>query len=118
MAADWPFDDPEETEVICLDRILRGDSPLLLVTHDEDDGSWQFLDGEHVFEEDAAVVRLGEMVQFDPSLRELADLPQGWYARRATPDRLWQRAQGEPRTTASTERTGGRGRTGRETPSA
>ncbi len=96
MEAGWPFDDPEETEVICLDRILRGDSSLLLVTHDEDDESWQFLDGEHVFEEDAAVVRLGEMVQFDPSLRELADLLPGWYAWRPTTDQRWRRAQGEP----------------------
>ncbi len=38
MRPDWPFDDPEETEVITLERILRGESPLLLVTHDLDDG--------------------------------------------------------------------------------
>jgi hypothetical protein len=99
MAIAWPFDDPEETAVISLHRILRGECPLLLVTHDEDDGLWQFLDGQHVFEEDAAVVGLGEMVQFDPSLYELADLPQGWYAWRATPDRPWRRAQGEPPST-------------------
>ena len=51
MRPDWRFDDPEETEVIALERILRGESPLLLVTHDLEDGGWQFLDGEHVFEE-------------------------------------------------------------------
>jgi hypothetical protein len=95
MGTDWPFDDPEDTEVFCLTRILRGTCPLLLVTHEEDDGSWQFLDGEHVFEKDAAIVCLGEMVQFDPSLRELAGLPLGWYAWRAGPDQTWQRAKGE-----------------------
>ncbi|MGP0062733.1 MAG: hypothetical protein ACLQGP_03905 [Isosphaeraceae bacterium] len=104
MTAEWPFEDPEETEVICLHRILRGASSLLLVTHDEDDGSWQFLDGEHVFEEDAAVVGLGEMVQFDPSLIELADLPTGWYAWRSTLDRPWQRAEGDPPANATAER--------------
>jgi hypothetical protein len=96
MDAAWPFPDREDTEVITLGRILRGDSPLLLVSHDEDDGGWQFLDGEHVFEEDAALVCLGEMVQFDPSLRELADLPAGSYAWRASRDRPWSRAAGEP----------------------
>jgi hypothetical protein len=95
MGADWPFDDPENTAVFCLARILRGTCPLLLVTHDEEDGSWQFLDGEHVFEEEAVLVSLGGMVQFDPSLRELADLPLGWYAWRPGPDQPWQRAQGE-----------------------
>src|SRR5262245_5966479 len=46
MSTGWPFADPEDTAVITLDRILRGESTLRLVTHDEDDGSWQFLDGE------------------------------------------------------------------------
>jgi hypothetical protein len=92
----WPFADPPEAEVIALDRILRGEAPLLLVTHDEDDGSWQFLDGEHVFEEDATVVRLGEIVQLEPSLRGLADLPPGWYAWRTSADGPWLRAPGEP----------------------
>src|SRR5208283_4653312 len=82
------------------ERILRGYSSLVLVTHDAEDGGWQFLDGEHVFEEDGAIVLLGEMVQFDPSLLELADLPVGWCAWREAPDRPWHRAQGEPSSSA------------------
>src|SRR5271166_5870403 len=96
MTSDWHFADPQDTVVVTLERILRGDSSLVLVTHDAEDGGWQFLDGEHVFEEDGAIVLLGEMVQFDPSLLELAHLPPGWYAWRAAPDRPWQRAQDEP----------------------
>ncbi len=92
----WCFSDPADTEVITLARILEGSAPLLLVTHDEDDGGWQFLDGEHVFEDDAVVACLGEMVQFDPSLLELADLPVGWYAWRTRPDQPWTWAAGEP----------------------
>jgi predicted adenylyl cyclase CyaB len=95
MEPTWPFEEPEGTEVITLERILRGASSVLLVTHDEDDGAWQFLDGEHVFEDDGAVVCLGEMVQFDPSLGELGDLAVGWYAWREEPGRPWRRAAGE-----------------------
>jgi hypothetical protein len=95
MDSTWTFADPEETEVITLDRILRGQSSILLVTHDAEDGAWQFLDGEHVFEEDGAVVGLGEMVAFDPSLAELADLPEGWFAWRPDRDHPWRRAEGE-----------------------
>src|SRR3954462_13932469 len=91
----WNFADPEETEVITLDRILRGQSSILLVTHDAEDGAWQFLDGEHVFEDDAAVVCLGEMIQFAPRLAGLADLPEGWFAWRPDCDHPWSRAQGE-----------------------
>src|SRR5271157_3619749 len=95
MNSDWRFADPQDTVVVTLERILRGDSSLVLVTHDAEDGGWQFLDGEHVFEEDGAIVLLGEMVQFDPSLLELADLPAGWCAWREAADRPWQRAQDE-----------------------
>jgi hypothetical protein len=94
--ADWPFAEPEGTEVIALRRVLRGEAPLRLVSHDEDDGSWQFLDGEHVVEDDATVVLLGEMLQFDPSLAALAGLPPGWYAYRLGREGPWKRAPGEP----------------------
>jgi predicted adenylyl cyclase CyaB len=96
MTSDWRFADSQNTAVVTLERILRGASSILLVTHDAEDGGWQFLDGEHVFEEDGATVLLGEMVQFDPSLLELADLPVGWHVWRAAPNQPWQRAQGEP----------------------
>lgn len=92
----WPFPDPPEAEVIALAPILRGVSPLLLVTRDEDDGSWQFLDGEHVFEEDAALISLGEMARFDPTIFELADLPLGGFAWRPGPEASWRRGQGDP----------------------
>ena len=96
MTSEWRFAGSQDTAVVTLERILRGALSLLLVTHDAEDGGWQFLDGEHVFEEDGVTVLLGEMVQFDPSLLELADLPAGWYAWRAAPDQPWQRDQGEP----------------------
>ena len=54
-AHDWPFDDPPNVAVMALDRILEGNSPVLLVCHDEDDGMWQFLDGQEVSEEDAKI---------------------------------------------------------------
>ncbi len=92
MLETWPFDDPPDAEVIILDRILRGKSSILLVTHDEEDGAWQFLDGEHVFEADAAPALLGEVCQLDPSVMPLADLPLGWRATRVAPDLPWERA--------------------------
>lgn len=91
MSTAWPFPDPEKREVITLGRILRGDSAILLVTHDLEDGGWQFLDGEHIFESDGLAVQLGEIAQFDPSLNALADLPPGWCATRSHPDEPWTR---------------------------
>jgi len=45
MTSDWRFADSQDTVVVTLNRVLRGDSALLLVTHDLEDGGWQFLDG-------------------------------------------------------------------------
>lgn len=90
----WPFEESAEDEVITLDRIVSGESPILLAARDDD--GWQFLDGEHIFEEDARIVLLGEIVQYDPTLIDLADLPIGWHAHRASPGEPWTRAEGEP----------------------
>ncbi|WP_165072682.1 hypothetical protein [Paludisphaera rhizosphaerae] len=90
----WPFDDSPDEEVVTLDRIIRDGAPVLLVAHDDD--GWQFLDGEHVFEDDGVVVYLGDMIQIDPTLADLSALPIGWHARRATVADEWQMAEGEP----------------------
>ena len=54
----WPFADPKNVAVITLKSITMGGSPILHVTHDADDGMWQFLDGSTVSEENASIVSL------------------------------------------------------------
>ena len=92
-AAEFPFADPLDVAVITLRRILAGAAPILYVSHDADDGGWQFLDGGEITEEEAAVAGLDEVWRADPSIGALADLPLGWYAFRQTRDSPWQRAQ-------------------------
>jgi hypothetical protein len=92
MAADWPFADPEDVAVFTLWRILRRESPILYVTHDLEDGDWQFLNGSDVTDEDPALVGLGEIVEIDPSVLELAGLALGWVAWRDSPQEPWQRS--------------------------
>lgn len=90
----WAFEDAPETACFSLRRILQGRSEILLVTHDQGDGSWQFLDGRLANEEDAALVGLGEMIEFDPTLGELADLPRGWIGTRSSKGEEWRRSRG------------------------
>jgi hypothetical protein len=92
MSADWPFDDPEDVAVFTIKRITDGQSSVLLVTHDEEDSGWQFLDGADVDREDATLVSLGEITGLDPSLLQLADLPVGWIAWRESPETPWKRS--------------------------
>ncbi|MGY4759585.1 hypothetical protein ACVNS2_08335 [Paenibacillus caseinilyticus] len=82
MKQPGPFEDPGNVVVITIDRIMKRESPILYVTHDEDDGMWQFLDGGETKEEEARLLSLKEMVNIDPSLIQLSDLPLGWIMER------------------------------------
>jgi hypothetical protein len=92
---DWPFDDPKNVATVTVRQIIREGQPILLVSHDADDGSWQFLTGGRFFTGDAMLVALHEIVQHDPSVRELADLPLGWVATRDSAGSSWRRSPDE-----------------------
>jgi hypothetical protein len=85
---EWPFKDPKNLASISIRQIIVDGAPILRVSHDEDDGCWQFLGWETPKEEDAMVVGLSTVVDSDPSIKQLADLPVGW--------RAWRRSYKEP----------------------
>ncbi len=89
MSDRWPFSDDKTLPVISLKRILLGESDVRLVIHDEE-GGWQFLDGNDVTEDDAGMIELGEVVEHDPTLVEVAALPLGFFAIRESVDSPWQ----------------------------
>ena len=88
---DWSFSDPPNVATITVRQIVVGQAPILLVTHDVDDGGWQFLTGGSFSTADGMIVGLGEIVKLDSSVEELADLPIGWRAWRASPTGEWMR---------------------------
>jgi hypothetical protein len=77
--------------VITLRSIVFGGAPVLSVSHDADDHGWQFLGLADADVADAAVVSLANMVDHDPSLLDVADLPPGWRAWRASASDPWRR---------------------------
>lgn len=89
----WPFPDPPNVASITVRDIVNGTKPILLVCHDSEDGSWQFLTGGQVETADAMVVALKEIVDLDPTLLDLADLPLGWQASRESQQSAWTRSQ-------------------------
>ena len=93
---DWPFDDPVHLGVITVRRVLEEGRPILHVSHDVSDGSWQFLTGDDVDVDEAKLVGLRKIVELDPSLVELADLPLGWEAERSAPGAPWERSPCHP----------------------
>ena len=88
------FNDFPDTMVITLKEILDGKKPVLYVSHDEEDGMWQFLDGSDELDIDnARIVTLEEILGVDSSLSSLLDLSIGWKAERVDRDTKWFRQE-------------------------
>ncbi len=88
----WPFTETENTACFTQRQIVNHGRPMLLVAHDADDGCWQFLDGsDNLKVADGVLVTLATMVQRDPTLADVADLPLGWMAWREDAGADWQR---------------------------
>jgi hypothetical protein len=89
----WPFEDAENTACFTCSHVLEEKRPILHVTHDEDDGAWQFLCGQAHELHQARVGCLGCMIVREEQLAALADLPLGWRAERTHVGSGWVREQ-------------------------
>jgi hypothetical protein len=87
----WPFADPKNTAVISTKQVIFEGQDICFVSHDADDGSWQFLTGGTPDVACAAIVSLESVVSVDPTLMQLADLPLGWAASRSSRGAGWTR---------------------------
>lgn len=87
----WPFDQPRNCATLTMRQVLEGKEPILLVSHDADDHGWQFIGSSDASVKDGRVVGLEEVVQLDPSVLAVADLPPGWQAVRKRPGARWIR---------------------------
>lgn len=90
---EWPFSDAPETAVFSSKKIVFNGEWIYYVTHDQEDGAWQF----HPYsgltpENEVAVVSLEEIVNLDETLKMLSDLPCGWHAWRNSPNSPWERS--------------------------
>ncbi|WP_341313045.1 hypothetical protein WN982_16770 [Paraburkholderia sp. IMGN_8] len=93
----WAFDDPPNVAVIAARSIVFERDWIAYVSHDHEDGAWQFHGSQAnpMQEVDALVAILQNIVQIDGTVRELADLLVGWHA--------WRTAKGMPLFRAKTE---------------
>lgn len=85
----WPFADPPNVAVFTLRSVIREGAEIVRVTHDDQDGAWQFLDRGGARMEEAMVVGLGTMLRHDPTIADLGHLPTGWSATRERAGAPW-----------------------------
>ncbi|WP_067844019.1 hypothetical protein [Nocardia lijiangensis] len=80
MGSQWKFADPRNTAAFTTRDIAFGNDWVAYVFHDADNGGWQFHDSDPAppTADDDAMIGLEEMVDRDPSMESLADLPPGW----------------------------------------
>lgn len=85
----FPFYDSLDTAAIICCHIMENHAPILYVSHDEDDGMWQFLCGETQEIDEAKVVSVKWVFDLDNTVGDLKDMPCGCYAERKTQDGDW-----------------------------
>jgi len=86
----YKFSDAETTVCITCSHVTEEKAPILYVSHDEDDGMWQFLCGSGKHEEHHA--KLGALIELsniDPTINQLYELPVGFCAIRETVEKPW-----------------------------
>jgi uncharacterized protein DUF4262 len=78
----WKFPNDPHTRAFVSETVNNGTEAVTYVSHDAEDGAWQFL-GESMADGGGPVIScLHHPIDRDPSLAELADLPLGWFAER------------------------------------
>jgi hypothetical protein len=92
---DWKFSDPPHTMVFLSKAVQSGAEPITYVSHDSEDGAWQFLGDGMAGGEKPVICCFHHPIDNDRSLVELADLPLGWWAERTKPGEPWLRHQHE-----------------------
>jgi hypothetical protein len=88
---DWSFEDGKNVMVLTTKKIMKENSSIVYVSHDEEDGMWQFHEGSDIGIDDAMVVSLEEVVSRDNTIKELYNLPLGWIAWRDAKNSEWKR---------------------------
>ena len=94
---EWPFLDSPNTAVFTTVPVIDDGAWVHYVTHDDEDGAWQFhhqRTGSPSVKE-AVVTSLKRMLVLEPRIAELADLPLGWHAWRDSENAPWTRAPKE-----------------------
>lgn len=86
----FSFSEPANTACFTCDHVTNRQRPILLVHHEEEDGSWMFMCGkdDHT-ETNYKIVSLSNIVDIDNSISSLSEMPLGCGAKRKTANDQW-----------------------------
>lgn len=83
------------TAVFTTHFVITQDRPITYVTHELEDGAWQFFSDDEFekFEDVSMIVGLQEIIDKDSSLLQIADLAPGYMATRKSKSDSWMISQ-------------------------
>jgi len=82
------FNESLNTAVLTSKYVMSRESPIVYIAH-HDDGTWEFWGKEIIDEAEIMVVSLGQIIQVDPSVLDVADLPVEFNAIREKEKSPW-----------------------------
>jgi len=92
MVENWKFQEPANLAVFASKEIAFHVDWICYVCHHATDGAWEFHPQRGISQpSEIAVVALKTIIEMDPSVAELWDLPLGWCAWRTDKLTPWQR---------------------------
>lgn len=85
------FNTSYNTAVFTTKFVLYDNKDITVVYHYKDDGAWQFSSDDEFenFEDVAKVVSLGQIIDIDNSILDLADMQDGYFTRRQSKQDKW-----------------------------
>lgn len=86
----FAFKNAPNTAWIVCQHVMDGKNPITFISHDKEDGMWQFLCSEDHILEDVRLISLAEAFQIDESINQVADLPRGFVMERTEAKGRWK----------------------------
>jgi len=86
------FEDSLNTAVFATKFIIVDKKDITIVRHEPEDGRWTFFSNDKYenYEEVAKAVALGQIIEIDSTILQIADLPKGYYASRKSKQDKWK----------------------------
>jgi len=85
------FKEADNTAVFTTKFVTTDKNDITRVTHEKEDGAWQFFSNDSFdhFEDVVKVVGPGDIIKIDSTALELADMKEGYYAVRQMKGAKW-----------------------------
>ncbi len=89
--SEYRFREKENTACFTCDHVMNKEKPILFVSHDSVDSSWQFLCGiDGHTDSNIKIISLKQATELDSTINDLFEMPEGLCAERESIGAKWK----------------------------